>query len=73
MQQLEVAQRVGNQNIILQDRANSVVIVTGNSDKYLSSIDKKMDGLNRREPIVIDYGDYVWIDHGNGYTEKRYK
>lgn len=73
MQQLEVAQRVGNQNITLQDRANSVVIVTGNSDKYLSSIDKKMDGLNRREPIVIDYGDYVWIDHGNGYTEKRYK
>lgn len=73
MQQLEVAQRVGNQNITLQDRANSVVIVTGNSDKYLSSIDKKMDGLNRREPIIIDYGDYVWIDHGNGYTEKRYK
>lgn len=73
MQQLEVAQRVGNQNVTLQDRANHVVIVNNNSEKYLSSIDKKMDGLNRREPIIIDYGDYVWIDHGNGYTEKRYK
>lgn len=73
MQQLEVAKRTGNQNITLQDRANNVVIIGGNSDKYLSSIDKKMDNLNRKEPIVIDYDDYIWIDHGNGYTEKRYK
>lgn len=73
MQQLEVAKRTGNQNITLQDRANNVVIIGGNSDKYLSSIDKKMDNLNRKEPIVIDYGDYIWIDRGNGYTEKRYK
>lgn len=73
MQQLEVAKRTGNQNITLQDRANHVFIVNGNSDKYLSSIDKKMDMLDRKDPVVIDYGDYIWIDHGNGHTEKRYK
>lgn len=73
MSQLEVARRTGNQNITLQDRANNVVVIGNNSDKYLSSIDKKMDNLNRREPVIIDFGDYIWIDHGNGHTERRYK
>lgn len=73
MQQLEVAKRTGNQNITLQDRANVVVVNNGNSDKYLSSIDRKMDKLDRKEPLIIDYGDYIWIDYGNGHTEKKYK
>lgn len=73
MSQLEVARNTGNSNITLQDRANNVVIVANNSDKYLSSIDKKMDNLHRKEPIVIDFGDYIWIDYGNGHTERKFK
>lgn len=72
MQQLDVARRTGNNNVTLQERAN-VVVVNGNSDKYLKSIDGKMDNLNRKDPTIVDMGDYVWIDYGNGHTEKRYK
>lgn len=73
MQQLEVARMTGSQNITLQDRANNVVVIANNSDKYLSSIDKKMDNLNKKDPVILDMGDYVWIDYGNGKTERRYK
>jgi hypothetical protein len=73
MQQLEVARMTGSQNITLQDRANNIVVIANNSDKYLSSIDKKMDNLNKKEPVILDMGDYVWIDYGNGKTERRYK
>lgn len=72
MQQLEVAKRTGNQNITLHERAN-IVVASGNSEKYLKSIDGKMDNLNKKDPLIIDMGDYVWIDYGNGRTEKRYK
>lgn len=72
MQQLDVARRTGNNNVTLQERAN-VVFVNGNSEKYLKSIDGKMDNWNKKEHLTIDMGDYIWIDYGNGHTEKRYK
>ncbi len=74
--QLEEAKKASENNITVTERNKTIVINgAGNSEKYLKSINERMERIeqdNKNKSVVTDFGEYIIIKTGNR-TQKVWK